>query len=202
MSRRWRIAAFVSGIAVVFVALAAAPLSTRQGINYQVAVRSIPAYAKTLGFLYRHFEYQRLAGEITRGKRSPQERVLAVFDWTTQNIHSVPEGFPVVDDHVLHIIIRGYGTDDQKADVFTTLSTYAGVPAFWQWTKQPSGAVLVVSFARIGQEWVVFDVAKGIAFRSSTMIPSQIPNPLRAELHMPWQRFIVIVSHLFRKGEH
>ena len=59
-------------------------------------------------------------------------RVLAVFDWTARRIQPTPEGWPVVDDHILNIIIRGYGMTDQRADVFATLTTYAGVPAFWQ----------------------------------------------------------------------
>ena len=67
----------------------------------------------------------------------------------------------------MNIIIRGHGTGDQHADVFATLCTYAGIPAFW--TKvEPQGLPigLILAFALVDSRWVVFDVANGIAFRN------------------------------------
>ena len=90
---------------------------------------------------------------------------MALFDWTRTNIRDTPEGFPIIDDHVWHIIVRGYGEDDQKAAVFTTLATYAGVPAFWMLSEDASRE-LPLSFAWIDRQWTLFDVANGIVFRT------------------------------------
>ena len=147
--------------------VATMPVSTRQGVNYEVAVHRVPLYVKTFDFIYRSDHYQILADETTEGASSEQERVLAIFDWTQRNVRETPEGWTVVDDHILNVIIRGHGTGDQRADVFATLCTYAGIPAFW--TKvEPQGLPtgLILSFALVDGRWVVFDVANGIAFRS------------------------------------
>ena len=91
---------------------------------------------------------------------------MAVFEWTVRNIRRTPDGWPVDDDHILHIMIRRHGLDDQMADVFSTLSTYAGVPAFWKIFEHPeSGDKLVLSFANVDGAWAVFDVARGLVFR-------------------------------------
>jgi len=110
------------------VGISTSTVTTRQGKDFQVSTREIPVYVKVLDFLHRHYKYEALAKQITRGLSTDQERVLTAFDWTSRNIRQTPEGWPVVDDHILNIIILGQGLDDQMADVFTTLSTYAGVP--------------------------------------------------------------------------
>ena len=146
-----------------------APMTTRQGVNFKVSTQAVPLYVKTLDFLHRHAHYQLLAKEITQDLHSDRERVVAVFVWTRQHIRPTPKGWPVVDDHILNIIIRGHGIDDQRADVFTTLSTYAGVPAFWRTQKvSDSRYRLVLSFARVGGRWVVFDVANGFMFTNGS----------------------------------
>ena len=91
--------------------------------------------------------------------------MLAIFDWTRESIRDQPGGLPVVDDHVSHIIIRGYGQVDQKADVFTTLTTYAGVPGTWGFSDPPSPE-LILSFVWMDRHWKVFDVENGIVFRN------------------------------------
>jgi len=141
------------------------PMSTRQGVNFTVSTRTVPFYVKAIDFLHRHYRYQALAEMITRGRRSDRDRVLAVFDWTRRNIRPTPRGWPIVDDHILDIIVRGYGVDDQMADVFTTLSTYGGVPAFWKMVTVPEReTTLILSFARVDGVWVTFDVAHGLIF--------------------------------------
>jgi hypothetical protein len=149
-------------LALVMVALV--PVQSMQGIDYRVATHTLPLYAKALDFVQRDSMYERLAGEIAGGAISPEARALAIFDWTRAHIRDTPDGFPVVDDHISHIVIRGYGEDDQKADVFTTLSTYAGVPAFWPLTDPPSPE-LILSYVWIDGRWRVVDVANGIVFR-------------------------------------
>ncbi|HAL46433.1 MAG: transglutaminase domain-containing protein [SAR202 cluster bacterium] len=159
------LAALAFSGALFFVATM--PVATRQGINYEVSVHRVPLYLKTFDFLYRSGHYQLLADETTGSASTEQERVLAVFDWTQRNVRETPEGWTVVDDHILNIIIRGHGASDQRADVFATLCTYAGIPAFW--TKvEPQGLPigLILSFALVDSRWVVFDVANRIVFRN------------------------------------
>ena len=107
--------------------------SIMQGVDGHQREIKMPLYAKGIQFLARHYEYARLAREITKNAKTDKEKVLRIFDWTHENIKRVSRGMPVVDDHVLNIIIRGYGTNDQFQDVFTTLCAYNGIPAFWDW---------------------------------------------------------------------
>jgi len=145
------------------------PMSTHQGVNFRVSTQQIPFYVKALDFLHRHYQYERLARDITGGLTSDRERVQAVFQWTRTHIQPTPPGWTVVDDHILNIIIRGHGLSDQMADVFTTLSTYAGVPAFWYMLHSPdTGASLILSFAHVDGRWMPCDVQQGIVFADPT----------------------------------
>lgn len=161
-----------AGLAATLVGLymvAHVPVTTRQGVNFEVTEHTIPLYVKGIEFLDRHVQYRQLADEITRGVATDEHRLLAVFDWTTRNIRPTPDGWPIVDDHILNIVIRRHGLADQRADVFATLATYAGIPAFWS-TVAGSGTTggLVLSFARLGERWVVVDVANGLVFRTAS----------------------------------
>jgi len=142
-------------------------VTTRRGIDARVSVHEVALYVKVGEFLHRHLQYEATGRQITRGLGSDRERVLAVFEWTRQNIRPTPPEWPAVDDHVWHIIVRGHGHADQMADVFTTLSTYVGIPAFWRSLIPPdSGHKLVVSFARVEGRWAMFDVANNLIFRN------------------------------------
>lgn len=144
-------------------------VTTRQGVNWEVSTHRVPLYLKATDFINRSAQYRQLAREIAGGADSDEARTLATFAWTRRNIRPVPDGFPVVDDHILNIITRGYGTGDQQADVFATLTAYAGVPAFWQWVPlAPPGARLTLSFARVDSGWRVFDVGNDVIFRTSS----------------------------------
>ncbi len=160
--RSWRSGGLLASSAIVGVALwwgLALPMTTRQGINYHVSTYQIPAYAKGAAFLHRHYETKALARGITRGLATDRERVEAIYQWTIANIRPIPKGFPIVDDHVWHIIIRGYGGADQTADVFTTLCAYAGLRAFWHPVSiQDHPAWLFPSFVRVDGRWVLFDI--------------------------------------------
>lgn len=142
-------------------------VSTRQGIDYVVNELKIPLYLKTLSFLSRHFEYKRLVKDITYGLETNEEKLLAIFNWTVKNIRRVPPGMPIVDDHVLNIIIRGYGTQDQSADVFTTLCVYAGFPAA-MYQIHPSGMRqrIIVSWVYVKGRYLIFDPYNGNFFRN------------------------------------
>ena len=116
----------------------------------------------------RSAQYQQIATEVTTGAASDEELALKVFDWTRRNIRETPEGWPVVDDHILNIIIRGHGVSDQQADVFTTLTAYAGVPAFRTKVRlMRDGPGVLLSFVDVGGRWCVFDVVNGIVFRTT-----------------------------------
>ena len=123
---RWAWVAGCVGIAAVMLW----PVTTRQGINYQVSERTIPAYAKAVHFLSRSITFRRMARDITAGARTDQERAEKILTWVMDHIHrGTPEGLSVIDDHVLNVAIRGYGTDDQLSDLVTVLCAYAGIPA-------------------------------------------------------------------------
>lgn len=153
---RWVVAGAL-GLGAIWQ-LATVPSLTRQGIDSTITTSTLPLYVKALDFLHRHAHYQLLASAITRGCRSDEERALAVFAWTRQAIRRTPEDWPVIDDHILNIIIRGHGVTDQMADVFTTLATYAGLPAFWRQKD------VALSFVQIDGRWRMFDVANGLIF--------------------------------------
>lgn len=159
--RRWLIA----GSVLAAGGLLLAPVTTRQGVDFTVSVHRLPLYLKAFEFMDRHYQYRDVARQVTAGLSSDRERVVRLFEWTRQQIRPTPPGFPVIDDHILHIIIRGYGQGDQVADVFTTLSTYAGVPAFWRVVKGGTKrARLVLCFARVDGRWAMFDIANDLIF--------------------------------------
>ncbi len=158
--RGWLIAAAVLAAGG---GLLLAPATTRQGVDFTVSVHRLPLYLKALSFIDRHCQYRHLARQITEGMPTDREQALALFAWTRQHIQPPPPQLPVVDDHVWHIIVRGYGQADQMADVFTTLATYAGMPAFWRTVKLDGGR-LALSFVRVEGGWRMCDVARGLMF--------------------------------------
>lgn len=169
--RTWRRVLWV-GAAFVFVlaggcAILMLPTTTRQGVNYRVTAHRIPAYVKTLDFLQRHYQYELLVSRICSATRSDQQCLLTIFDWTHENIRPTPSGWPIIDDHPLHIVIRGHGTGDQMADVFTTLATYAGVPAFMRLMTPAGGRALWLAFAELGGRWIPFDVENHVVWRNA-----------------------------------
>ena len=157
----------VGGLLVGALAVTVSPATTRQGVNFHVSSRTVPLHVKLVDFLDRHWHYNLLAKEITQGCRTDEARALAVFAWTREHIKPTPTGWPIVDDHILNIIIRGYGVSDQMADVFATLAMYAGVDAFWKAYRLKGGTPeAIFSFARMNGKWAVFDVGRGVIFRN------------------------------------
>lgn len=166
--RRWRrIAIGQVLVAISLAALAHLPVTTKQGVDFQISEHRLPLYRKVFEFLDRDAQYRYLAESVTAAA-SDTERVRAVFDWTAGRIKPQPEGWAVVDDHILNIIIRGYGAEDQRADVAATLATYAGVPSFWRKVRSPGAdAGLILTFALVDSRWVVMDVANQLLFRTT-----------------------------------
>lgn len=141
-------------------------VTTQQGINYRWQTIRIPLYLKILDFFDRHYNYKELVKRIVKDAKTDEERVLKIFEWTHANIKKVPNGFPTIDDHVWHIIVRGYGADDQSSDVFTTLCNYVGIDAFFSWvyTRDKSQRI-PLSFVKIEKKWFIFDPYHGIYFK-------------------------------------
>ena len=140
-------------------------VTTLQGVDYKVRVIRLPLYLKLMDFFDRHYNYGVLAKRIVSGARCDEDRAMRIFEWTYKNIRNNPEELPVVDDHVWHIIVRGYGTDDQFQDVFDTLCNYANLDAFYFSVYPEKGNDRkALSFVRSGKRWVVFDVYSGVYF--------------------------------------
>lgn len=154
----------------------------QEGINYQTYTIRIPLYFKILGFFDRHFNYDLLVKGIIESAKTDEERVMKIFEWTYNNIRKVPKGFPIVDDHVLNIIIRGYGTDDQSADVFSTLCNYAGVDVFFTWLNtKDNKSRRAFSFVKLGNRWSMFDPYNGVYFKNKRGQVASLDELLRGE---------------------
>ena len=141
------------------------PVTYKKAVNGEIEVYRIPLYAKVAGFVYRDYKYRELALQITEGKNKDEDKVLAIYNWTIENIKkNKPNDWTVVDDHTLNIVVRGYGEEDQLADVFTTLCAYSGLKAFCEiyFANDPSSkkpiASIVLSFVNVNKRWLVFDV--------------------------------------------
>ena len=143
------------------------PVTTRQGINYSVHTIKIPLYIKILEFIDRNYSYRVLVKDIIRDCKDEQEKVMKIFRWTYKNIRKAPVDFPIVDDHVWHIIVRGYGVNDQFSDVFATLCNYAGVDAFYTWAySDDKKSALPLAFVEINDKWFVFYPYRGAYFEN------------------------------------
>lgn len=133
-------------------------VTTRQGINYEVHTLKIPLYLKILNFYDRHYNYKWLVHQITEGKISEEDRAVAIFKWTVENIAHRSAELRAVDDHVWHIIVRGYATIDQSADVFTTLCTYDGFRAVMYKAYSPDKkSHVIISLVGAKDRYLVFD---------------------------------------------
>lgn len=141
-------------------------VTTKQGIDYKVATLKIPLYLKILDFYDRHYNYKWLVYRITEGKTTEEEKAMALFTWTYKNIAKQPRELRIVDDHVWHIIIRGYGGHDQFSDVFTTLCNYAGIDAFFArlFNRKNATSGRPFSFVKINKKWHLFDPYYGVFF--------------------------------------
>jgi len=130
-----------------------------EGIDYKVYERKIPLWVKMIAFIERDYQYKKLTLNIIKDSNDDIEKLKSIFDWTCENIYSgIPPSFHIKDNHILNIIIRGYGTQDQSADVFSTLSTYAGFPAA-MYAVSPQGRKesMMVSVVNFNGRFLIFD---------------------------------------------
>ena len=162
-----KLSLWIAGLIVIIVILNTG-VSTKQGVNYKVHTLRMPLYLKILDFFGRHYNYKLIVERITGDSSGEKDKVLKIFEWTHKNIRKTPEGYPVIDDHVWNIIVRGYGEDDQSSDVFTTLCNYAGLDAFLSWIDTKShDYYIVLSFVRINGALRVFDPYNGVYFKNN-----------------------------------
>lgn len=143
-------------------------VTSRQGINYAAKSVRMPLYIKIIEFFDRDYQYKRLVKEVCQGCSRDEDKVLALFKWTHQNIKTdIPETWPIVDDHVWSIIVRGYGARDQLSDVFTVLCNYAGIDAYFDWVYPVNGGrKMPLSFVKIEERWTIFDPYYGSYFKN------------------------------------
>ncbi len=162
-------------------AVALWPTRALEGVDYELQEVRLPRYVKGLHFLSRHHQTRALASAITVDAATPEERAVRVFRWVSEEIHPVPAGFPVVDDHPVNIAIRRYGTEDQVADLMATLLVYSGERATVHLLRPPEeeGWIAMVAVLLEG-EWRLFDPARRLLF-TSTGRPGITPARLRSD---------------------
>ncbi len=159
----------VMAIVAALVIVARWPVTTAVGIDYQVTVKRLTLFEKTVAFVNRDLEMRRLMREIAGAGGPPEQRLLRMYEWVTDNIHPVPPGLPVVDDHVLYIFVRRYGAIDQRAEALAALASYDGMPATTvALGKNPKRRLVQLTVVRLADRLVVFDVNNRIVFRKSS----------------------------------
>ena len=165
-ARRWLIA--LGAVAAVAV-IATWPVTTRWGLNYHVARKRIPLYEKAINFISRDLQLRRLTRELIAGTPGEEQQLLRLFSWVTEHIRPTPDGFPIMDDHVLHVIIRGYGAADQRTEVFAVLASYVGFQASVAQLTPPSSPRrnLLVALVTSGARTYVFDIINQVVFRDA-----------------------------------
>lgn len=165
MKRKLCILSISLVVTLSFILLLNIEVTIKQGINYKVSAIKIPLYLKVLDFFDRHYNYKLLVNRVLGDIKSEKEKIIKLFEWTHSNIRKMPEGFPVMDDHVWHIIVRGYGSRDQSQDVFTTLCNYAGIDAFFDRIYDRNQVLsLPISFVNLNKGWRVLDSYNGAYF--------------------------------------
>jgi hypothetical protein len=166
--RRWPgVLAAGAVILVAVIVVARWPVTTSVGYNYEIWVKPLTLFEKTVAFLARDLEMRRIASEIGGPDGTPEERLLRMYDWVTRNIHPQPEGLPVVDDHVVNIFVRHYGAPDQRAEALAALATYSGMPATALGLgKLPGHFPVQLTVVDVGGRLVVFDVNHRFVFRT------------------------------------
>ena len=149
----------------LLVTIALWPVSTRVGINYRVTERRITLFEKCVSFIDRDLQTRRLAAAVTRGAIGDEETLLQLFSYVGEHVRPTPPGLPVIDDHPLHILLRGYGAADQQTEAFALLASYSGYPASGSFRLASDGSRLLVALVEVGDRRFVFGVADGILFR-------------------------------------
>jgi hypothetical protein len=111
------------------VGLACWPTTTRVGVNFEVTRHQITLMEKAVHFVSRHWQTLRIARSVVHPSDDFEVKMERILAWVNRQVRPSPEGFPIVDDHPLHILLRGYGAPDQRAEAFALIASYSGLPA-------------------------------------------------------------------------
>ena len=163
---QWGLLAIL-GVLSFFVIMGNWPVTTRFGVDGHWSSKRISVYEKAINFLSRHLQTRRLAREVASGATTDEEKLVNIFSWVSEHLQPTPDGFPVVDDHVWHIFVRGYGAGDQRTEAFAVLASYAGLPATSVTLHVPDaqGALLLAAAQSHGRT-LVFDIPRHVLFRN------------------------------------
>lgn len=171
-SARWRDASrliVATAVLATLVTVACWPVTTAVGFNYRVTVHRLTLFEKAMSFVNRDLEMRRLTREVVGSEPDPERRLLRMFEWVTENIHSVPPGMPIIDDHVFHIFVRRYGAPDQRAEALAALASYDGIPASQvALGKDPKRQLVQLTAVKLNDRIVVLDTNNRIIFRTSS----------------------------------
>jgi hypothetical protein len=165
--RRRRAALVVVLVLTAGAVVASLPAHRKIGVNFVVTDHTLPLWIKAVDFVDRDVNFAQTARQVLSNADGDEARTMTALEWTRAHVKDQPDGLPIVDDHVWHVIIRGYGEPDQQADVFTTLLVYEGVPAYWMLTGT-SPEELPLSYVFLHGQWRVFDAGRGIVFRTAS----------------------------------
>lgn len=158
------------GVLVLIILLVGSiPTQSLEGVDDSLKIHRMPLWEKIARFYLRHQDLKRMVAGAAQGETDPQRRALKLLDWTRKTVRQIPPEFPLVDDHISHIVLRHYGNAGQMAEVFTTLTTYAGNEGRWEWHAPPGAReAVVLSFVQSEEGWWVFDISNGGWFETAS----------------------------------
>lgn len=164
-SRRTRRLVAAVVIAAAAVGAAAWPVTTSVGYNYKITTKRLTLFEKAVAFVDRDLEMRRLTREIAGTGGTPEQRLLRMYEWVRENIHPVPPGLLVIDDHVLYTFVRRYGAPDQRAISLAALASYDGMPGGLLPLGKTRRLLVQLTVVKIGDRLLVFDVNNRAVFR-------------------------------------
>ena len=164
--RRRRAALVLVLVLAAGAVVASWPAHRRIGVDFVVTDHTLPLWIKAVDFVDRDLNLGQTARQVLGDIRGDEAKTIAALEWTVAHVREQPLNLPTVDDHVWHVIVRGYGQPDQQADVFTTLLAYEGIPAYWMLIGTPPNE-LPIAYVSVNGRWRVIDAAHRIVFRTA-----------------------------------
>ena len=141
-------------------------------VGYQYAIRTNEGTSFNVGGFKslspevllegRHIA-KKIALEVTKNDKTNLEKARSLVRWTFLHIRSQSTGpNTVIQDDSLGIMRRGWGYCDQKAHVYATLATYAGIPSRQlQLFREGYGSPHTVAESFINGKWVIISTWRG-----------------------------------------
>lgn len=141
-------------------------------VGYQYAIRTNEGTSFNVGGFKslspevllegRHIA-KKIAFEVTKNDKSDLEKARSLVRWTFLHIRSQSTGpDTVIQDDSLGIMRRGWGYCDQKAHVYATLATYAGIPSRQlQLFREGYGSPHTVAESFINGKWIIISTWRG-----------------------------------------